>query len=136
MTTSKWIRKVVTWSQFAMNLSLIAVMLILLCLMIKEVGIVAYLAWTGVADVHEVLIEVVNFFLFFAFISMILVYFKEHYHFPLQNLLYIGMTATLRFIIINRDNAMQNVLLAIVIVLLIIGYVIVNPTDKGQSSKG
>jgi protein PsiE len=83
-----------------------------------------------------VLIEVVNFFLFFAFISMILVYFKEHYHFPLQNLLYIGMTATLRFIIINRDNAMQNVLLAIVIVLLIIGYVIVNPTDKGQSSKG
>ncbi|KIL37558.1 hypothetical protein SD71_02780 [Cohnella kolymensis] len=133
MTISKWIRNVVHGSQFVMNVSLISVMIILLFLMLKEVGSVAYLAWTGTADVHEVLIEVVNFFLYFAFISMILVYFKENYHFPLQNLLYIGMTATLRFIIINRDNAMQNVLLAIVIVLLLIGYVIISPKHRGNA---
>jgi protein PsiE len=81
------------------------------------------------------LVQVVNFFLYFAFISTILVYFKEQYHFPLRYLLYVGITATLRFIIINRDNAMQNVLLSIVILLLICGYLLVNPTDRGKSRK-
>lgn len=136
MTTSKWIRHVIRWSQLVMNLSLIAVMLILACLMLTEVGTIAYFAWSRTVQVHEVLVEVVNFFLYFAFISMIMVYFKEHYHFPLRYLLYIGITATLRFIIINRDNAMQNLLLSVVIVLLIIGYVILSPTDKRKYSEG
>jgi protein PsiE len=137
MATSKWIRHVIQWSQLVMNLSLIAIMLILVLLMMKEVVTIGYLASSAAPQVHDVFVEVVNFFLFFAFVSMIVVYFKEEYHFPLRYLLYIGITATLRFIIINRDNAFQNVLLSIVIVLLIFGYLLLSgPLGKRKPSDG
>jgi protein PsiE len=132
MISSRWIRHVIHWSQFLMNLCLIAIMLILIGFMIKEVLIIWFLAWETAPQVHTVLVEVVSFFLYFAFVSMIVVYFKEDYHFPLRYLLYIGITATLRFIIINRDDAMQNVLLSIVIVLLLFGYLLLSPPDKGK----
>ncbi len=67
---------------------------------------------------------------------MIVVYFKEDYHFPIRYLLYIGITATLRFIIISRDNATQNLLLSVVIVLLLIGYLLLDPRGKRKSSEG
>lgn len=134
--TSKWNRNVIQSAQFMMNVSLIAVMLVLLCLMVKEVVSIAVLAWHGSSQVHEVLAEVVNFFLYFAFVSMIVVYFKEDYHFPIRYLLYIGITATLRFIIISRDNATQNLLLSVVIVLLLIGYLLLDPRGKRKSSEG
>jgi protein PsiE len=134
MIPSRWIRHVIQWSQLAMNLCLIAIMLILIWFMIKQVLIIGFLAWTTAPQVHEVLVEVVSFFLYFAFLSMIVVYFKENYHFPLRYLLYIGITATLRFIIINRDDAMQNVLLSIVIVLLLFGYLLLRPSGEGKSS--
>jgi protein PsiE len=133
MASSKWIRHVINRSQLVMNLSLIAVMLILAWLMMKEVVTVANLAWGGTAQVHDILVEVVNFFLYFAFVSMITVYFKEEFHFPIRYLLYIGITATIRFIMINRDNAMQNLMLSVVIVILICGYRLLGPTEKGKS---
>jgi protein PsiE len=136
MATSKWIRHVIQWSQLVMNLSLISIMLILAWLMMKQVVIIGYFALSDTPEVHEVLVEVVSFFLYFAFISMIVVYFKEDYHFPLRYLLYIGITGTLRFIIINRDDAMQNLLLSIVIVLLIFGYLLLSPRSKRRPLEG
>jgi protein PsiE len=136
MPSSKWIAHVIRWSQLVMNLNLVAIMLVLVWLMLKEVGSIALISFRGSVQVHEVMGEIVNFFLYFAFLSTIVVYFKEQYHFPIRYLLYIGITATLRFIIINRDNALQNVLLSIVIVLLICGYLLLSPTHKGKSAEG
>ncbi len=65
LMTSKWNRNVIQSAQFMMNVSLIAVMLVLLCLMVKEVVSIAVLAWHGSSQVHEVLAEVVNFFFVF-----------------------------------------------------------------------
>jgi protein PsiE len=53
---------------------------------------------------------------------MIVKYFKENYHFPLKYLLYIGITANIRFIIVNNDNPEQNLWLSFVIFVLMISY--------------
>jgi protein PsiE len=58
---------------------------------------------------------------------MIVKYFNEEYHFPLRYLIYIGITGTLRFIIVNRDNAMNNLILSIVILILVISYIMLAP---------
>lgn len=66
------------------------------------------------------------FFLYFEFIAMIVKYFKEHHHFPIRYFLYIGITAMIRLIIVNHDNAVNTLVYSGSILILIIGYYIMN----------
>ncbi len=90
--------------------------------MAREIWTIVYYAFEPVLDVRNILQDILMFFLFFAFLSTIVTYFKENYHFPIRYLLYIGITATLRFIIANRDNPIENLILSVVILVLMISY--------------
>ncbi|MBC6971356.1 phosphate-starvation-inducible PsiE family protein [Bacillus sp. Xin] len=83
----------------------------------------------GNGNIHEIFGKILIFFLYFGFISMIVRYFKEDYHFPLRYLLYIGITATIRFIIVNNGEPIQNFWLSIVIFVLTISYIILPHAD-------
>jgi protein PsiE len=108
--------------QWFLNISLILLGMILAVMMIREIFIIFSYSLQPTLDVHNILQDVLMFFLFFAFLSTVVKYFKEDYHFPIRYLLYIGITATLRFIIVNRDNPYENLLLSIVILVLMISY--------------
>lgn len=66
----------------------------------------------------------------FEFISMIVKYFKENYHFPLRYFLYIGITAVIRLIIVNHDDPINTLIYSLVILTLIISYFIINKTPR------
>ena len=59
---------------------------------------------------------------------MIVKYFKEDYHFPLRYFLYIGITAMIRLIIVDHDHPINTLLYALVVLVLVIGYFIMNLT--------
>jgi protein PsiE len=90
--------------------------------MIRELWIILLSTLQTTLDIHIVLQEILAFFLYFAFVSMIVKYFRENYHFPIRYLLYIGITGTIRFIIVNRDNPTENLILSFVILVLMIAY--------------
>ncbi|MED4603755.1 phosphate-starvation-inducible PsiE family protein [Paenibacillus validus] len=108
--------------QFILNGSLILLGIILTFLMIRELWIILLSTIQTTLDIHIILQEILAFFLYFAFVSMIVKYFRENYHFPIRYLLYIGITGTLRFIIVNRDHPMENLILSFVILVLMIAY--------------
>jgi protein PsiE len=115
-------QSVIKLFQGFLNFSLIALGLVLVIFMVREVWIILQHAMAPVFDVRNILQDMLMFFLFFAFLSTIVTYFKENYHFPIRYLLYIGITATLRFIIVNRDNPTGNLILSVVILVLMISY--------------
>ncbi|WCK53246.1 phosphate-starvation-inducible PsiE family protein [Aneurinibacillus sp. Ricciae_BoGa-3] len=115
-------QSVIKFFQWFLNLSLIALGLVLVIFMVREVWIVLQYAMAPLFDVRNILQDMLMFFLFFAFLSTIVTYFKEKYHFPIRYLLYIGITATLRFIIVNRDDPVANLILSVVILVLMISY--------------
>lgn len=112
------------------SFNLIVLLVLLGFLMVRQTYSIGVLAIYHSNDVHLILEQVVNFFLYFAFFSMIVTYFKNGEYFQLRNLIYIGITATLRFIIVNRSDAFQNLLLSIVILLLIFSYLLLTPSKK------
>ncbi len=112
--------------QFILNGSLILLGIILTFLMIRELWVILLSTIQTTLDIHIILQEILAFFLYFAFVSMIVKYFRENYHFPIRYLLYIGITGTLRFIIVNRDHPMENLILSFVILVLMIAYSLKN----------
>lgn len=81
-------------------------------------------------DFHTFLQQILVFFLYFEFISMIVKYFRENYHFPLRYFVYIGITAMVRLIIVEHNDAINTLLYSLVILVLIIGYYIINKTPR------
>ena len=61
---------------------------------------------------------------------MVKKYFKEDYHFPLRYFMYIGITAMLRLVIVEHESAMDTLIFALVILILIIGNYIINVTPR------
>lgn len=116
--------------QYVLNISLILLAVTLSYFLYRELLYIVKDAFLGNSNVHDVLEKVLVFFLYFGFISMIVKYFNEGYHFPLRYLLYIGITATIRFIIVNRDNPYENFLLSLVILVLMFSYSMMNPRGK------
>jgi protein PsiE len=115
---------VTKFAQAIINTTLIALLLLLGFLMLRQTYSIGLYAIYDSKNVHLILEQMLNFFLYFAFFSMIIIYYKNGGHFPLRYLIYIGITATVRYIIVNRTDAMQNLLLSIVILLLILGYIL------------
>ncbi|WP_433958401.1 phosphate-starvation-inducible PsiE family protein [Cytobacillus horneckiae] len=123
LNKGKWVLK---FYQNILNLSLIILSCVLIFFLFRELFNIVKDAFIGNNDVHDILGRVLVFFLYFGFITMIVDYFKENYHFPIKNLLYIGITATIRFIIVNNEHPIQNLWLSLVVLVLMISYFLPN----------
>jgi len=119
-----------------LNLSLVLLAAILSFLLIKELIIfIQILFEEGTSDYELFFANILIFFLYFEFITMIVKYFKEDYHFPLRYFIYIGITAMIRLIIVDHNQPLNTLIYSLVILVLIIGYFIMNitPRDRPES---
>ena len=117
--------------QMILNVGLTVLALALCVMLIIEM--VEFLKFIVAGEKQEYkyfLAKILVFFLYFEFITMIVKYFKEDYHFPLRYFMYIGITAMLRLIIVEHESAMDTLIFAAVILVLIIGYYIINITPR------
>ena len=117
--------------QVILNTSLVFLAIILSILLIQELIIFGQILFQEQnSDYKLFLANILLFFLYFEFITMIVKYFKEDYHFPLRYFLYIGITAMIRLIIVDHDHPINTLFYSIVILILIIGYFIMNITPR------
>src|SRR5437868_10860407 len=117
--------------QILLNISLIFLAIILSFLLVKELFIFSrILIEKGSDDYQLFLANILIFFLYFEFITMIVKYFKEEYHFPIRYFIYIGITALVRIIIVDHDHPVNTLLYSLAILVLIIGYFIINLTPR------
>ncbi|MGJ9386069.1 phosphate-starvation-inducible protein PsiE [Salipaludibacillus sp. CF4.18] len=122
--------------QLILNTSLVFLAAILTFLLVQELIAFTYMILTeGTNDYKEFLAGILVFFLYFEFITMIVKYFKEDYHFPLRYFMYIGITAMVRLIIVDYDNPLDTLLYSLVILVLIIGYFIMNMTPRERPNR-
>ena len=117
--------------QVILNIGL-SVLALALCVMliVEMVEFLKFIINSGKQEYKYFLAKILVFFLYFEFITMIVKYFKEDYHFPLRYFMYIGITAMLRLIIVEHDSALDTLIFAGVILILIIGYYIINITAR------
>jgi protein PsiE len=114
--------------QYVLNTSLVLLAIALIILLGKEIYfmITVSILNPGISIHYELLERILIFFLYFEFIAMIVKYFQEDYHFPIRYFLYIGVTAMIRFIIVEHENPMHTLLYTLAILALVIGYYIMN----------
>lgn len=74
--------------------------------------------------------QAVMFFLYFGFIGLIVQYFKSGYHFPLRYFIYAGITAMIRLIIVSHENAVDTLLFAGAILIMVIALCLVLYSNK------
>ncbi|PLS19687.1 phosphate-starvation-inducible protein PsiE [Bacillus sp. M6-12] len=112
--------------QYVLNISLILLSFVLIWLLGKEGFHLIHLTFfEETKEGHkEVLESILTFFLYFEFLSMIIKYFQEDYHFPLRYFMYIGITATIRLIVVDHEDAKQTLYFSGSILLLVISYAI------------
>lgn len=119
--------------QVVLNSSLILLGAILSVQLVKELLVFGQLVFgSGTEDYQAFFARILIFFLYFEFISMIVKYFKENYHFPLRYFIYIGITAMVRLIIVDHDDAKITLYNALAILVLIFGYFIMNLTPRDR----
>ena len=78
--------------------------------------------------------EIINFFLFFEFLSLVVKYFKNNFHFPLRYFIYIGITAIIRLIIVSHESSIDLFLWSSAILALVISLVLVVRYGKEPNS--
>ncbi|PSL40940.1 protein PsiE [Planomicrobium soli] len=121
--------------QVFLNVSLVFLAIVLSFQLVKELIVFGELMIENkTEDYQTVFARILVFFLYFEFISMIVKYFKEDYHFPLRYFIYIGITAMVRLIIVEHDDPQSTFFNALVILVLIIGYFIMNLTPRERPS--
>jgi protein PsiE len=119
--------------QVFLNISLIFLAIILSILLIKELIIFSHILIESGSDDYKLFLDnILIFFLYFEFITMIVKYFKEEYHFPIRYFIYIGITAMVRIIIVDHEQPVNTMLYSLVILILIIGYFILNLTPRDR----
>lgn len=119
--------------QVFLNISLISLATILSILLIKELIIFSHILLESGSDDYKLFLDnILIFFLYFEFITMIVKYFKEEYHFPIRYFIYIGITAMVRIIIVDHEQPVNTMLYSLVILILIIGYFILNLTPRDR----
>ena len=117
--------------QIILNISLTILALVLsIMLIIELVEFLQMLFSSEKRDYKYFLANILVFFLYFEFITMIVKYFKEDYHFPLRYFMYIGITAMVRLIIVEHEHPIDTLIFSLVILVLIIGYYIINITPR------
>ena len=124
--------------QVFLNICLVLLALILSFLLMKELVEFLRSFVEGKSNDYKLfLANILIFFLYFEFITMIIKYFKENYHFPLRYFIYIGITAMIRLIIVEHDHPVNTFIYSMVILMLIVGYYIINitPLERPTRSK-
>ena len=117
--------------QIILNISLTILALVLsIMLVIELVEFIQMLFSSKTRDYKFFLDNILVFFLYFEFITMIVKYFEEDYHFPLRYFMYIGITAMVRLIIVEHEQPTDTLVFSLVILVLIIGYYIINITPR------
>ncbi|MED1205831.1 phosphate-starvation-inducible protein PsiE [Heyndrickxia acidicola] len=113
--------------QIALNTALILLAIVLCISLAKEVYFFIHASlYTGILMDDKILDRTLVFFLYFEFLSMIIKYFQENYHFPLRYFLYIGITAMIRLIIVHHVDALNTFMFAGAILVLVISYSILS----------
>ena len=133
---SRLIQAIPKCLQVFLNSCLVLLALILSFLLIKELlEFLSSFVEGNSKDYKLFLANILIFFLYFEFITMIIKYFKENYHFPLRYFIYIGITAMIRLIIVEHDHPVSTLIYSLVILILIIGYYIINVTPLERPTR-
>ncbi|CAA2929983.1 Protein PsiE [Arsenophonus endosymbiont of Bemisia tabaci Q2] len=88
----------------------------------KETFTLALLLFRSVNTTQTYLLleGIVNYFLYFEFIALIIKYFNSFYHFPLQCFVYIGITAIIRLMIVEHKDPFSVLIYAISILFMVL----------------
>ena len=124
--------------QQVLNIALLLLSVVLIWLLGKELfGIVQMSIASEGGVKHKYLLQsILTFFLYFEFLAMIVKYFKENYHFPLRYFMYIGITATIRYIVVDHDDALQTLYISGAILLLVMSYAIITLLSIAKKKAG
>ncbi|MFC3396330.1 phosphate-starvation-inducible protein PsiE [Brenneria rubrifaciens] len=115
--------------QTILNIGLLVLATILVIFLVKETVHLAkvLLTTTNEKESSYQLIEgIVIYFLYFEFIALIVKYFQSGYHFPLRYFVYIGITAIIRFIIVDHKSPLDTLVYAAAILLLVVTLYLAN----------
>lgn len=110
------------------NIALVGVGISLCIALINTLISLGYVTWSNIQgySTYSLLIEeLITFFLYFEFIALIVKYFKNNFHFPLDFFLYIGITAIVRLLIIDHESAFDNLIWSVAILVLVCSLVLV-----------
>ena len=110
------------------NIALVGVAISLCIDLINTIINLGYVTWANIQgySTYSLLIEeLITFFLYFEFIALIVKYFKNNFHFPLNFFLYIGITAIVRLLIINHESSFDNLIWSVAIFVLVCSLVLV-----------
>ena len=110
------------------NIALVGVGIALCIALINTLISLGFITWANIQgySTHYLLIEeLITFFLYFEFIALIVKYFKNNFHFPLNFFLYIGITAIVRLLIIDHESSYDNLIWSVAIFVLVCSLVLV-----------
>lgn len=132
-----FLQQVSTFFQWVLNFTLFSIGIVLTVAVLNTafyiVTLIPGLFTTDVAYT-TFLEEIINFFLFFEFLSLVVKYFKNNFHFPLRYFIYIGITAIIRLIIVSHESSLDLFLWSAAILALIISLVLVVRYGKEPNS--
>ncbi|HGJ5862893.1 MAG TPA: phosphate-starvation-inducible protein PsiE [Arsenophonus nasoniae] len=114
--------------QWIISFSLLLLAVILIIFLMKETFTLALLLFRSAnpAQTYLLLEGIVNYFLYFEFIALIIKYFNSLYHFPLQYFVYIGVTAIIRLIIVEHKDSFSVLIYAISILFMVLALYLAN----------
>ena len=110
------------------NIALVGVGIALCIALINTLISLGFITWANIQgySTYSLLIEeLITFFLYFEFIALIVKYFKNNFHFPLNFFLYIGITAIVRLLIIDHESSYDNLIWSVTIFVLVCSLVLV-----------
>ena len=110
------------------NIALVGVGIALCIALINTLISLGFITWANIQgySTYSLLIEeLFTFFLYFEFIALIVKYFKNNFHFPLNFFLYIGITAIVRLLIIDHESSYDNLIWSVAIFVLVCSLVLV-----------
>lgn len=115
------LKVITTLIQSILSIALIGLLTLLTMLLVKKT---VYLFQLVILETNRfsyyLLVDgILIYFLYFEFIALIVKYFEQNGQFPLRYFIYIGITAIIRFIILNHENALHTLLYAAAIFLLV-----------------
>ncbi|MFB5759740.1 phosphate-starvation-inducible protein PsiE [Paenibacillus medicaginis] len=117
--------------QWVLNVLLTLLALVLSVFLVRETYTIYQLFFTSDGPPPiELLESILNFFLYFEFIALIIKYFEARFHFPLRYLIYIGITAIVRLIIVDHKNPMDTILYSGAILIMVVTLFIADPRKK------
>ncbi|WP_240626922.1 MULTISPECIES: phosphate-starvation-inducible PsiE family protein [unclassified Veillonella] len=132
-----FLQQVSTFFQWVLNFTLFSIGIVLTVAVLNTAFyIVALIPGLFTTDVvyTTFLEEIINFFLFFEFLSLVVKYFKNNFHFPLRYFIYIGITAIIRLIIVSHESSIDLFLWSSAILALVISLVLVVRYGKEPNS--